>query len=462
MTLPSPKGRQSDVVYLPASGHQVVLGTAGTGKTVMAMLRSLHLSKEATKNSGKTLLVTHNNALVTYLHHLQPTGSDAITVETYGRFARGYLNSQGRMAYNAIADPNKRQVLVTRAIASVRGAHKKSKFLKRDTGFFLDELEWISGMGLSSAQDYGGADRYGREEGLNPRQRTLVWEVRREYQELLAAAKRPYDWPGIPSAVRAAVADDGSPSVYRHVVIDEGQDLSPEAIRSLVEVVDPDGSVTFFGDYAQQIYGQDLSWRKCGLKISKVERFRNNYRNTAEIARLAIALSEMDHFGGDPEDLVEPQEPKAAGPLPGLVRCDSESSECELIRDLAPAEAKAGTVAILARTWAQARQACRGLPARDLRPDLEFWDASPGIYCGAYHSAKGLEFDAVFLPFCGSSRLPHPPIVSAFGREEAAGREAKLLYVAVTRARTNLVVSHSGELTPLLPDDDALWQRSSR
>jgi hypothetical protein len=37
--LPQPKGRQSDVIYLPGVGHQVVLGTAGTGKTTMAMLR---------------------------------------------------------------------------------------------------------------------------------------------------------------------------------------------------------------------------------------------------------------------------------------------------------------------------------------------------------------------------------------------------------------------------------------
>lgn len=43
-------------------------------------------------------------------------------------------------------------------------------------------------------------------------------------------------------------------------------------------------------------------------------------------------------------------------------------------------------------------------------------------------------------------------------REEALKEEIKLLYVAVTRAKSELYISYSGEKTELLPDDPSLYQ----
>jgi superfamily I DNA/RNA helicase len=447
---------------MAATGHHVILGTAGTGKTVMAMLRAIHLASPSTPGAGRVLLVTYNNALVTYLRHLRDGPANGVTVETYGKFARGYLHSRRLMpTWGGILKPNQRRALVRSALDGVASRFTASKFFDRELGFFLDELEWISGMGITALAEYEAFDRRGRKIPLPPSHRGAVWEVLEHYRALRAASGARYDWYDIASAARAQIATDDSPRRYRHVVIDEGQDLSPEAVRSLAEVVEPDGSVTFFGDYAQQIYGQDLSWRACGLNVRRVERFEDNYRNTAEVARLAIAMSKMPLFGGDPVDLVEPRAPRAAGPLPALVECKDEATEAATVRRLAANLGASGTVAILARTWAAAMRACRGLSVRKLTPDMASWDPTPGIYCGAYHSAKGLEFDAVLMPFCGNEYVPHPDVLAAFGIEEAASREAKLLYVGVTRARTDLIVTYSGQLTPLLPIGDELWDRST-
>ncbi|GAA4561177.1 UvrD-helicase domain-containing protein [Planotetraspora kaengkrachanensis] len=460
MRLPTPKGRQPYVIFLPGQGHQVVLGTAGTGKTTMAMLRAEHLAAPTTANSGRVLLVTYNNALVTYLRYLQPAAAQNITIETYGRFARGYLNSIGQMpSWNGIAQPADRRMWVEQAVKEVAKTYQPGSFFSRDTGFFLDELEWISGMGVASLDEYKEVPRVGRERGLANAQKEAVWKILMVYRRLRTDAGRRYDWYDLASSVHAAFAQDKRPRHYRHVVIDEGQDLSPEAIRSLVAAVDPQGSVTFFGDYHQMIYGQGMSWRSCGLKIQRVERFADNYRNTAEIARLAIAMSRMPHMAGDPQDLVEPREPAAAGTRPTLVECRDEAQEMDIIRAQATDFARNGTVAVLARTWADARQVCEGLRVRNLQPDLNRWDATPGIYCGAYHSAKGLEFDAVLMPFCGVAHMPHPDTVTAFGDDEAAAREGRLLYVSTTRARTDLLLTYSGTVTPLLPSDDALYAK---
>jgi hypothetical protein len=120
--LPKPRGRQPHVIFLPPSGHQVVLGTAGTGKTTMAMLRAEHLAAPTTPNRGPVLLVTYNNALVAYLSYLEPDTTQNLTIRTYARFARGYLKHVGLMpSWGSIADPDQRRWLVVQALASGTG-----------------------------------------------------------------------------------------------------------------------------------------------------------------------------------------------------------------------------------------------------------------------------------------------------------------------------------------------------
>ena len=461
MNLPMPRGRQADVIYFPGHGHQVVLGTAGTGKTTMAMLRAIHLADPRTANHGEVLLVTYNNTLVTYLKWLQPEASKNITIETYALFARGYLNSRDLMPRrHGIVDGRDYESLVEAAVKEVAEGQER-RFFQRGTDFFADELEWISGMGIHSLAEYKKVDRIGRKTGLTETQREDVWDIRTEYLEQRESANYLYDWSDIASTVRAQLARDKSLRRYKHVIIDEGQDLSPEAVRSLVGACDPRGSVSFFGDYHQMIYGEGLSWRACGLNVQAVERFADNYRNTTEIARLAIAVSEMPHMAGDTDDLVVPKQPVAAGPLPTLAVCVNEAREIAVVRRQARDLARNGTVAILARTWDDARRVCAGLNARRLHKNLARWDVEPGIYYGCYHSAKGLEFDAVILPFCGDEHMPAAEKIEAFGRAGAMSREGKLLYVAITRARTDLLITYSGEITPLLPEDDRLYAKVS-
>ncbi len=456
------RGRQSAVVYLAPVGHTVVLGTAGTGKTVMAMLRSRYLSDPNTDNYGPVLLATYNNALVSYIRRQQGKDFAQVQVETYARFARGYLNSRNLMPsnYNSIVKPQRKRVLIEAAVRTVASKYKPHKFFENDIDFFQDEIAWISGMGIADLPSYLQVDRVGRGTGLNDGHRKVIWSILENYRSRRAAAGYLYDWNDIATAVRRELATDETPRIYKHIVIDEGQDLSPEMIRSLVDAVDPSGSVTFFGDYAQQIYGQALSWRSCSLNIKKIELFRDNYRNTAAIARLAIAMSKMPHFGGAKEDLVEPIAPTAQGSPPSVVACRNIQEEIRFVQTQATALSQINSVAVLARTWNDAKRAVAGLRAKPIKDDMNRWDDSPGIYYGTYHSAKGLEFDAVIMPFCGATTVPLPEVVAAFGDEDSFAREAKLLYVAVTRARSDLIITYSADhdvLTPLLPTEPGLY-----
>ena len=461
MPHPTPIGRQREVLYLPAEGHTVVLGTAGSGKTTLAILRSLYLTDPSTDHGGRTLLVTFNRCLVTYMRHLAGTIPGSVIVENYHKFARGYLSSRHKLPPQSICKPTDRVKFIRRALRKVQAGSARHAILKRQEGFFDEEFQWIQQHGIADERSYIVVERIGRASARVPRtERAVLFALYREYLEQRQRGGKRYDWSDLASAVLGELQADQGSRRYRHVVIDEGQDFSPEMLRSLAAAIPEDGSLTFFGDIAQQIYGHRMSWRSAGLAAPEIWQFRENYRNTKQISLLALALADMPGFPDDP-DLVEPTAPAADGPLPVLVRRQNESEEQNLAVSVALRQAQTGTVAILCRTREQEQAIQKRLPTNAIRlhRDLRRWPIGPGLFHGTYHAAKGLEFDTVLLPFLSDDRWPHPPDVDILGDEEAAVRDSRLLYVGITRARSTLVLVYSGEVTRLLPKDEGLYQQ---
>ena len=456
--LPQPVGRQREVLYLPPSGHTVVLGTAGSGKTTLAILRSLYLSDPDTDHGGKTLLVTFNKCLVTYMKHLAGSLQRDISVENYHRFARGYLSQRGKLPRNSINDPEDRTRCIRGALRQAREDGLAGRILQRPVSFFDEEFQWIQQQGITRKKDYVAAQRIGRAATrVAGRERPLLFKVYKRYLKQRELGDKLYDWSDLASTVISELHADRSGRLYRHVVIDEGQDFSPEMLRSLAAAIPSHGSLTFFGDIAQQIYGHRVSWRSAGLRAGKEWQFKENYRNTKQISKLALALADTPHFPDDP-DLVEPTTPTADGPPPALRRAPDEQAEWQFVLAQARRLAETGTVAVLFRTREQEHRH-RIADATRLHRELDQWPRGPGTFYGTYHAAKGLEFDTVFLPFLSSKRWPHPDDVLLLGPDEAAVRNARLLYVGITRARSTLVLTYSGEITPLLPTRTDLYQR---
>jgi len=460
MPLPTPVGKQLEVLYLPATGHVAVLGTAGSGKTTLAILRAVHLADAQTAHGGSTLLVTFNKALVAYLKYLHGDSVPGVTVENYHQFARGYLSSRGKLRPRAICpDDEARLRLITNAMSVVQHAQGRVPPLERKPEFFLDEIKWIEQHGLKSDREYRKAERVGRAESRVVKdQRALMYQVFEEYRRLRKKSAWDFDWDDLATAVYGELVADTGPRLYRHIVIDEGQDFSPEMIRSLVRAVPNDGSVTFFGDVAQQIYGHRMTWRSAELNIRTPWYFTQNYRNTREIARLGLAICRMPYYAGLP-DIVEPVAPRAEGPPPALVRCESADEEISFVAQLARTASTRQSVAVLVRDRKDERRIAAKLPNTSIKlhRGMPRWVDGPSVQHGTYHSAKGLEFDMVIMPFCSSTRLPDPASTEALGVEDAQIQDGRLIYVGVTRARTNLVITYTGSATALLPMDRSLY-----
>lgn len=366
--------------------------------------------------------------------------------------------------YGSVASPDERANYINTAIAKLAAAHASHPFFSQSAEFVAEEIRWISQQGIQTFDHYRAAPPT-LPPGL-PIQTTLpiLWQIRDEYRAERGNHGKLYDWDDIAIAVRDEFAADSRARHYQHVVIDEGQDFSPVMIQSLVSAVPVGGSVTFFGDVAQQIYGSRVSWRSAGLTLKgEPWLFKENYRNTKQIADLALALTKMPFYSGA-ADLVAPTSPKAAGPLPSLVTLSTDAAEDKFVAEQAVRLSGAGSVAILTADHETRRHFNSLFKAgtfTELTNDMVIWKSSAGLSIGTYHSAKGLEFDSVILPRLGAGRMPTPDSIVAFGEDRAQADAGRLLYVGITRARQGLILSCSGPHTPLLPSSPQLLQRVS-
>jgi superfamily I DNA/RNA helicase len=114
-------------------------------------------------------------------------------------------------------------------------------------------------------------------------------------------------------------------------------------------------------------------------------------------------------------------------------------------------------VAVLLRRHADVNRFASRLPNVQRLDSTSVWRPGAGISCGTIHSAKGLEFETVFLPYLTDARVPDPALISTVGSTEAAAIDGRLLYVGVTRARQSLILSCSNPLTSLMPTTAGLW-----
>lgn len=460
--MPEPVGKQKEVVCLSANGHHVVLGSAGSGKTTMAVYRAKYLSNPILPGNGKTLVVTYNKALMRYIASVDVLAERHVRVENFHLFARGYLNAKGLMQGTAIISPNHRMKIIEQAVIDVSVNNGEHVFFQRHQKFFSDEVKWIASHNIMSVNGYVEVRRTGRAAAnLSRALRPFMWAIYARYLELRKLAGRLYDLDDIATAVSSALDTDANPRLYRHIIIDEGQDMSPEMLRALSKAIPSDGSITFFGDVAQQIYGRGMSWRDAGLRPPKVWEFKQNYRNTTSIAKLGLAISQMPYYAGL-ADMVEPIFPTADGPKPSLVSFENSDAELKFVAALAKERAKTRSVVILLRTHALIASIRPYLPssAIALSDNSGGWSNAPGLYYGTYHSAKGLEFEIVLLPGIAEGIMPSLDDIETDGLEEALAQDGRLLYVGVTRAKSELIITYSGKVSQLIPLNSSLYLES--
>jgi superfamily I DNA/RNA helicase len=241
------------------------------------------------------------------------------------------------------------------------------------------------------------------------------------------------DWPAV-QAMLAAVDWEGSVS---HLLVDEGQDFSGEFYLFVRAVA---GCLTIYADENQRItdHSSRLDEIQALTGIESVHRLTRNYRNTLEIAQVAASFY-VGHSSGVPDP------PARRGDRPVLHHHRTLAETAAAIRRWEAVNPDTSIGVIVPRNDHQ-KAVIRELKGRTVNP-VQFYRrgkkgerppvvdfAQPGIVVVNHASAKGLEFDSVFLP-----ELQQVPL-------QDGGDDVKMLmYVLTSRARDHLFLAYSGD-----------------
>lgn len=451
----TPEGKQKEVLALPATGHTVVLGTAGSGKTTMALFRAIGLANLPTHPN--VLVVTFNGALIQYMSAITNISLRNLKIETYHKFARGYLRSVGKMPdWNGILDSEPRDHYISQVLDDAKKKWPEESTFKRPISTFIDEITFIERFGIETLDDYLSAERIGRSMA-NIKRENRKWFFK-VYEEYLALRPNPYDWDDIALYTYKELQLDTRPRLYDHIIVDEGQDFSPMMIKSLVAAVGKNGSFSFFGDVAQQIYGSRLSWRDSGISITenKIWRFDKNYRNPATISAFAKDITDSAYWEKD-IDLVTPTDFIAKGPKPVLINFTTKDSELNWLISQVKSSALTSSNVVICRNRAiidDIKKACltNGINPIVIDKRHAGFANAKDVYLSTFHAVKGLEFENVSVPFICDEILPDKETLEkATSIRHALADELKLLYVAATRSKFGLFMSYHGALSRLFP-----------
>lgn len=453
------------ILALPTTGHFVILGTAGSGKTTMALLRAIGLAN--LPGQPKVLVVTFNRALIKYMTAIVNTSLHNLRIETYHKFARGYLNSLGKIpAWNGILSPERKEYYISQALDVAKKRWPNESTFKRPVSVFVDEITFIERFGIETLDDYMKVERIGRA-SVNIKRENRKWFFK-VYEEYLSIRPTPYDWDDIALYVYKELQSDSRPRLYDHIIVDEGQDFSPIMIKSLIAAVNKNGSFSFFGDVAQQIYGSRLSWRDSGINITdnKIWRFDKNYRNPATISDFAKDITDSLYWKKD-KDMVVPSVHIAKGPKAILIRFDNKDKELAWLISQLKKNVSISSNVVICRNRTIVDKIDNALRKNGLAPIIIDKNQAgfcnvKNVYLATFHAVKGLEFENVFIPFLCDEIFPDKDTLeNAVSEENALADELKLLYVAVTRSKYGLFMSYHGNLSRLFPKSSKNYDKAN-
>ncbi|GAA4188086.1 ATP-dependent helicase [Streptosporangium oxazolinicum] len=448
---------QHHVAYVRFNGSARVTGGPGTGKTVVALHRAHHL---AGLEAGPVLVTTFTSTLSASLEAGLRLLADSAKVRDHIE-----VRHVDQLSYQVFAERHGRPAIL-------RDREEKDiwrRVVKRlDVSFtetFLAE-EWrhvVLAQRVTNAAEYLKAKREGRGRGLGTRQKAEVWQAVWEFEEEL---RRRRVWTYETICVEATrLLDERPDKPYRHIVVDEAQDLHPVQWRLLrAAVAEGPDDLFIAGDTHQRIYNSRVSLREIGIRVGgRSSRLTVNYRTTAEILAWSLGMlhgERIDDMDGG-LDTVAGYRSQVHGRPPELRGHRTQKDELDAlarrVREWLDAGVEPGEIGVAARSNMLADAAIAvleraGIPARSL---AKTQDADDAVRAGTMHRMKGLEFRCVAVIGLSEHQVPSSNAVTP-AREDPLThsqdlqRERCLVFVACTRAREQLHLSWHGAASPFL------------
>jgi hypothetical protein len=441
------------------SGPARVTGGPGTGKSIVAVHRMAHLLQRA-RPEDRLLLTTFTKSL---RHALEENLAELVGDDEARRVDVKHLDGlpnhlAGELGLRL---PYPVSAKVARDLwaeaAEVVDASATPQFLRAEFA------EVVEPQRLQALEAYLAADRRGRGTALPPAARERLWPAFEHVRRALAD-RGAATFPGRVDLVADALAERGP--VYRHVVVDEAQDLTPAHWRLLRALVAPGADDLFIaGDGHQRIYAASSSLSRLGIETrGRSTRLSINYRSTEQILRWSAQImtgQPVEDLDGGRADL-SAYRSILQGDIPRLLGCATAPEEAralvESVRTWLEDGVPGHEIAVAGRTRTEVDKAHQALRDAGIRASVIAGDdpeIAGHVVVSTMHRMKGLEYRCVHVFMADDRRVPLRSVVAS---AEAADRpvadvllaERSLLYVACTRAREALTLSWTGTPTPFI------------
>jgi superfamily I DNA/RNA helicase len=457
---------QRKIAYRPSyAGPAQVTGGPGTGKTVTVLHRAAFLATRTAAPGTKPVLVTTFNGNLAETLHAQ---LDLLIPHTDLRSRIEVLNVD-RLAYSVVKHTRGNPVIADERVLRTRWEEAAADAGLAFTPVFLKN-EWeqiILGQDLHTEQAYLTCLRTGRGRPLTKTQRSQVWQAAQRITGELAAASQSTHLQ-LANEATHLVRQAGAP-LYRHILVDEAQDLHPSQWRLLRAAVAPGPDDLFIAaDPHQRIYNNRVSLASLRINVrGRSRRLSLNYRTTQEILAWAMPLLGTDPVAGldgEVDSLLGYRSPMH-GRRPQLrvaaTRAEEFALLAERIRSWLATGIEPHAIGLAARSAGLVREAREALKADGvMTASLSGRGGTQAVRAGTMHAMKGLEFQAVAVIGVEHGMVPEPATVTSEDEDAVAHaqdlqRERCVLFVACTRARDHLYVSGTGELSKFLPPHEA-------
>ena len=452
---------QRQLVERDYNGPARVSGSAGTGKTIVALHRAVFLAR--TNPDARVLLTTFSdtlaNALRTKLRRLigsEPRLGERLEVHAMNAIShRLYELNFGRLS---IVSRDLLCRFLTEAANSVEG----HKFTQR---FLLMEWEQVvDAWQLGSWETYRDVSRLGRKTRLQEQQRRILWSIFELVKSRLQSEKLVTNAEMFSKLAQHLVESKHPP--FDFCVVDEAQDINVAQLRFLAALgAGKANSLFFAGDLGQRIFQQPFSWKALGVEVrGRSKTLRVNYRTSHQIRMQADRLlgPELSDVDGNTEER-RATTSVFNGPVPTITASKSQEAETAAVgkwlADRISEGIKPHEIGLFVRSTAELERAVKAVKQAGLVGKVldEHVETTAGqISISTMHLAKGLEFRVVVVMACDDEIIPSQERIETVtddaDLQEVYDTERHLLYVACTRARDQLLVT-SGDIPSEFLDD---------
>ncbi len=452
---------QRQLVERDYSGPARISGSAGTGKTIVALHRAVFLAR--TNPDARVLLTTFSetlaNALKTKLRRLicnEPRIAERLEVYS--------MNNIGQRLYTSnFGRPNiASQELIKQYIQNAAKDLEDNKF---SLHFLMTEWEQVvDAWQLETWESYRDVVRLGRKTRLPENKRKVLWSIFEKVKFELREEK--YITYADLFSKLATKLRENKHKPFDFGVVDEAQDISVAQLRFLAALGEnAPNKILFTGDLGQRIFQQPFSWKALGIDIRGRSRtLRINYRTSHQIRMqadrlLAPELSDVDGNIEERRGTIS----VFNGPNPIILVLNSVEEERNTISKWLADRISEGIlpheIGVFVRSESELERASTAVEKAAIPYmilDENIASKSEHVSISTMHLAKGLEFRAVVVMACDDEIIPLQERIELVADdadlEEVYNTERHLLYVACTRARDQLLVTGVDPVSEFLDD----------